>query len=340
MIIKKTYVPVLLTLLLILIGGSYFVLRINDISNFTVILFTLSLIVLPPIIIYSLLIRPRSMPKLLVYLSFILCLGVSYLVIPSSQKGFFNQILVWLLPVLEVIAIIVVVYSITKNVIRYNTNNKDNHDNFLEVIRKSLEPKLGRGIILEAVLTELSVIYYSILVWFRKPNLELYQESYTYHKTSQIKMIVIVFSILILVEGAFFHYLIQQWSNILAWIFTVLNIYALIYIIGLYNSVKFLPHYFKKDKLIIRLGFQSGIEIDIHNIESIQKATESEFGVKIPKNTYYSLLKIDNPDFEILLKESVKIRSSYGRNQYVNTVIFRADEPFKMLEEIKSKSLN
>src|SRR5699024_8844952 len=46
---------------------------------------------------------------------------------------------------------------------------------------------------------------------------------------------------------------------------TILNIYALMYMIGLYNSVKFLPHYFKGDKLIIRLGFQSSVEIDVDN---------------------------------------------------------------------------
>src|SRR5699024_10264177 len=230
MVMNKYYTPILFVFMITLFSGSYFIFRMNNIGNLTVVLLTLTLILLIPMCIYWLLIRPRSMSKLFVYVSFILCLGAIYVITPPSQRGFLNQILVWLLPVLEVSVIVVVVYSITKTVIRYRTNNKDKHNDFSKVMRVSLEPKLGNGLILKAVLTELSVLYYSILVWFKKPSTEL-EGAYTYHKNSQTKMIVIVFSILIAVEGIFFHFLIQQWSNIVAWIFTVLNMYAVLYMI-------------------------------------------------------------------------------------------------------------
>jgi hypothetical protein len=324
-------------------GGSYFILRINNISNVTVILLTLTLIILPPTSIYWLLIRPRSMPKLLVYLSFIVCLGASYLIIPPTQKEFFNQILIWLIPVLEVSIVIVVVYSIIKSIIRYKGNNKSKENDFLEIARISLEPKLGNGFVLGAILTELSVFYYSIVVWFRKPTVIENEKVYSYHKTSQIKTIVIVFLILITLEGILFHFLIQLWSDVAAWIFTILNIYALLYMIGLYNSVRFLPHIIYFDKLIIRLGYQSNIELDIRNIESIQTAKkQGGIGGKIPKETYYAMLNMDSPQYEIFLKEPALMKSSYGRKKYVKTVVFRTDEPIKMVDEINSniKSLS
>ncbi|MGE7184772.1 hypothetical protein ACQKKK_12465 [Peribacillus sp. NPDC006672] len=277
------------------------------------------------------------MPKLLVYLSFIVCLGVSYLIIPSSQKEFFNQILIWLIPVLEVSIVIVVLYNIIKSIIRYKRNNKNQENDFLEIARISLEPKLGNGFVLGAVLTELSVFYYSIIGLFRKRTLNENKKIYSYHKTSQIKTIVILFSILITLEGILFHFLIQLWSDVAAWIFTVLNIYALLYMIGLYNSVRLLPHLIYFDKLIIRLGYQSSIELDIRNIESIQIAKkQGGIGEKIPKETYYAMLNMDSPQYEILLKEPAFMRSSYGRKKYVQTVVFRADEPIKMVEEINS----
>ncbi|MEW9503075.1 hypothetical protein [Jeotgalibacillus marinus] len=292
-------------------GGSYFILRLANINNLIVIILTLSMMILGPLIIYLLLIRPKSMPKLLTYGSFILCLGASYLIIPSSQKGFFNQILVLLLPVVEVSIIIFVVYSIVKSIIRYKRSNTNKRHDFLEVARISLEPKLGKGFVLEAVLTELSVYYYSVLVWFKKPFVEV-QGTYSYHKTSQIKTFVILLLILLVVEGALFHYLIQKWSDIFAWIFTILTIYALFYILGLYNSVKYLPHASTKDKLTIRLGYQSSIEVNINNIETINKAKERELGVKIPKGTYLSLLWIDSPQYELSLKEPALMKGTYG----------------------------
>ncbi|MBZ5753578.1 hypothetical protein [Metabacillus rhizolycopersici] len=283
------------------------------------------------------------MPKLLVYLSFIVCLGASYLIIPPTQKEFFNQILIWLIPVLEVSIVIVVVYSIIKSIIRYKGNNKSKENDFLEIARISLEPKLGNGFVLGAILTELSVFYYSIVVWFRKPTVIENEKVYSYHKTSQIKTIVIVFLILITLEGILFHFLIQLWSDVAAWIFTILNIYALLYMIGLYNSVRFLPHIIYFDKLIIRLGYQSNIELDIRNIESIQTAKkQGGIGEKIPKETYYAMLNMDSPQYEIFLKEPALMKSSYGRKKYVKTVVFRTDEPIKMVDEINSniKSLS
>lgn len=187
--IKKLFVPILFVLLLSSMAGSYFILRIDNINNVTVILLTLTLILLPPISIYWFLIRPRSMPKLLVYLAFIICLGASYIIIPASQKGFFNQILLWLIPVLEISIVIVVLYSIFKSVVNYRRNKKNKENDFLEIIRISLEPKLGNGFVLGAILTELSVFYYSIGGWFRKPTVIENEKAYSYHKTSQLKTI-------------------------------------------------------------------------------------------------------------------------------------------------------
>lgn len=46
---------------------------------------------------------------------------------------------------------------------------------------------------------------------------------------------------------------------------------------------------------IIRLGYQSSIELDIKNIESIRTAKEQGgIGEKTPKETYYSLLNMDS----------------------------------------------
>ncbi|NGP46586.1 hypothetical protein G4V62_17150 [Bacillaceae bacterium SIJ1] len=257
-------------------------------------------------------------------------MGAVYLIIPSSQEGGLNQILIWLIPVLEVGIVIVVMYSVIKSIIRYKRNNKSKENDFLEITRKSLEPKLGNGFVLGAILTELSVFYYSIVGWFRKPTVIENGKVYSYHKTSQIKTIVIVFSILIVLEGILFHFLIQLWSEVAAWIFTILNVYALLYMMGLYNAVRFLPHHVDGDKLIIRFGYQSSVECDIRNIESIQTARkQGDIWENKPKDTYYALLNMDPPQYEINLKEPALMVSSYGRKKYVRTIVFRADEPKK-----------
>ncbi|WP_212975817.1 hypothetical protein [Bacillus sp. J14TS2] len=330
---NRLHIPILLIILSIIMISSYIILRLNNVNSIVVILLTLALIILCPLSIYFLLILPRSIPKILLYLSFILCLGVSYVIIPSSQKHFFNQILVWLLPIVQISVIIFVVYSIAKGIIRYKEIHSNGSYTFLETTRKVLEPKLGTGFFLEAVITEINIFYYAVFVWFKKRNIRG-SEFFTYHKTSQIKTIVIVFSIIIVIEGALFHFVIQGWSNIAAWIFTLLNIYALFYMVGLYNSTRFLPHVINQDRLIIRLGYQSSVELDIGNIESIKNAKQGGIEDKIPKDTYYSLLNMDAPQYEIILKDPVIMNGSYGRKKQVKTVVFRSDEPNKMIDRI------
>ncbi|GGP08641.1 hypothetical protein [Oceanobacillus neutriphilus] len=331
---NRLRIPLLLIILSMVMISSYIILRLSNINSMVVILLTLTLIILCPLSIYFFLILPGSMPKILLYLSFIICLGLSYFIIPSSQKYFFNQILVWLLPIVQISVIIFVVYSIAKGIIRYKEINSNGSYTFLEAMRKLLEPKLGKGFFLEAVITEISILYYAVLVWFKKINISG-NEFFTYHKTSMIKTIVIVFSIIIVLEGALFHFVIQWWSTIAAWIFTVLNIYALFYLVGLYSSARFLPHVIGQNSLIIRLGYQSSIELNIENIESIKYAKQQGgIGDKIPKDTYYSLLSMDPPQYEIILKEPVMMQGSYGRKKQVKTVVFRSDEPNKMIDRI------
>jgi hypothetical protein len=45
---------------------------------------------------------------------------------------------------------------------------------------------------------------------------------------------------------------------------------------------------------------------------------------------------MDSPQYEIFLKQPALMKSSYGRKKYVKTVVFRTDEPMKMVDEINS----
>ncbi|MGD6874752.1 hypothetical protein ACQCU1_21565 [Sutcliffiella horikoshii] len=198
-----------------------------------------------------------------------------------------------------------------------------------------MEQKLGKSFLIEFVITELNVFYYSLLAWLEKSRTaDQNPKAFTYHRTSEMKTFIIVFAILIAGEGVLFHYLLQKWNEVIAWIFTILNVYGILYLVGFYNSTKHLPHMITQGEMIIRLGFQSSITIDIANIEQINRAKEIELGMKIPKSTYYSLLKLDSPHFEIVLKEPMQMRGSYGMKKMVDKVVFRADDRDAILEEI------
>ena len=240
--------------------------------------------------------------------------------------------LFWLVIALEACIVTYIIFSVIKSIIGLRHKTETDFSNSMRI---ALEQKLGKSFIVEFVITELNVFYFSLLVWFKKSRTaDKKRKAFTYHRTSEMKTFIIVFAILITGEGLLFHYLLQKWNEVIAWVFTILNVYGILYLVGFYNSVKYLPHMITQEKIIIRLGFQSSITINIGNIEQINRAKEIELGMKIPKTTYYSLLKLDSPHLEIVLKDPVEMRGSYGMKKKVDKVVFRADDWKAILEEI------
>ncbi|WP_404430742.1 hypothetical protein [Sutcliffiella horikoshii] len=240
--------------------------------------------------------------------------------------------LFWLVIALEACIVTYIIFSVIKSIIGLKHKSRED---FISNIREVLEQKLGKSFLIEFVITELNVFYYSLLVWFGKSRTaDQNGKAFTYHRSSEMKTFIIVFTILIIGEGVLFHYLLQKWNEVIAWVFTILNVYGILYLVGFYNSAKYLPHLITQEKLIIRLGFQSSITLDIANIEQINRAKEIELGMKVPKDTYYSLLKLDTPHFEIILKEPVEMNGFYGIKEKVGKVVFRVDDRDAILEEI------
>ncbi|WP_404349306.1 hypothetical protein LG311_02540 [Sutcliffiella horikoshii] len=240
--------------------------------------------------------------------------------------------LFWLVIALEACIVTYIIFSVIKSIIGLKHKSRED---FSSNIREVLEQKLGKSFLIEFVITELNVFYYSLLVWFGKSRTaDQNGKAFTYHRSSEMKTFIIVFTILIIGEGVLFHYLLQKWNEVIAWIFTILNVYGILYLVGFYNSAKYLPHLITQEKLIIRLGFQSSITLYIANIKQINRAKEIELGIKIPKSTYYSLLKLDTPHYELTLKEPVEMKGSYGIKKKVDKVVFRADDREAILEEI------
>ncbi|WP_212667927.1 hypothetical protein [Virgibacillus pantothenticus] len=80
------------------------------------------------------------------------------------------------------------------------------------------------------VMSYMKLWYYGAEVLFNKPNNDISRDAYTYHQTSQIKMITIVFAILTVLEGGLLHFLVQFWNETIAWVTTLIHVHVLLYL--------------------------------------------------------------------------------------------------------------
>jgi len=190
-----------------------------------------------------------------------------------------------------------------------------------------------KSAITDMLLTELSVFYYSFVVWFRKPQLSR-AACYSYHQTSQYKMIMIVFIIIMIAEMIGVHLLLAMWNEWMAWIASVLSIYAILYFIACYNAYRYLPHTLTAGRLLVRMGFQNRVEIALDNIEAITAAKQIGLGEQVPKDTYLAYIRLDAPQFELHLKKQVFVTGSFGTKKAVSSVVLRVDNPSEFEAEI------
>ncbi|MGG0813443.1 hypothetical protein ABE142_12310 [Paenibacillus alvei] len=174
------------------------------------------------------------------------------------------------------------------------------------------------------------MFYFSIVIWMIKPSKER-GELFPYHQHSQFKTMAIFLSILLVIEGVLFHFLVLMWSQLAAWLLSAINIYGTFYMMALYNSAKYLPHLIKGNRIIIRCGYLNSIEVSLDNVAEIQKAKEINMGEKIPKDVRYAVLIFDTPQFEIVLKEPVETKNLLGRTILIRSIVFRCDNPEAML---------
>jgi hypothetical protein len=52
------------------------------------------------------------------------------------------------------------------------------------------------------------------------------------------------------------------------------------------------------------------------------------------KETYFAMLNMDSPQYEIFPKEPILMKGSYGRKKDVKTVVFRTDVLEKVVEQL------
>lgn len=174
------------------------------------------------------------------------------------------------------------------------------------------------------------MFYYSFMIWMKKPGKER-GEPFSYHQHSQFKTMAIFLSIILIIEGVLFHFLVQMWSELAAWILSAINILGLFYLMALYKSAKYLPHLVVDNRIIIRCGYQNKIEVAMNNVAVIQKAKEISMGEKIPKDMHYAVIIFDSPQFEIVLKEPIQTKGLFGRTIPIRSVVFRCDNSEAML---------
>jgi hypothetical protein len=124
----------------------------------------------------------------------------------------------------------------------------------------------------EAIAFEMSVFYYSLLAWRRRPQIPSGTRAFTYHRTSGYGALGFAFLIATLGEAIPVHLLVARWNHQAAWLLTVLAAYGLFWFLADYRATRLRLILLDDETLTIRTGLRWTIEIPRHQIVAIHTA--------------------------------------------------------------------
>ena len=176
----------------------------------------------------------------------------------------------------------------------------------------------------ELLAAELEVFYFGLFSWRAKPQVPQGWRGFTAGEVSGFSMLSIVLAAGLVFEGVAMHLMLTHWSHTAAWIATGFDVYALIGVLALARSLRLQPMLVGESEVLLRLGLLWRVEI---SRESILVCRRVGHTFEAPRGAgYLSMVKINQPQWVIHLKEPVWAKGPYGLRRRVNCIGFALDD--------------
>ena len=232
------------------------------------------LLVTVPLAFYWLVVRRAGWPARMLIPLFLFSLTGAALVVPDQR-----EMLKRLSEILSIPAEIGLVAWIAVRTARSlrSTKGRPGMEDVLERIREAAREILPARRVSEAIAFEMSVLYYSLFAWHRRPQVPSGTRAFTYHRTSGYGALGFAFLIATAAEAIPVHILVARWSPRGAWFLTALALYGLFWFLADYRATRLRPILLDEETLCIRTGLRWTIRIPRAHIVAIhKKAPKSE----------------------------------------------------------------
>ncbi|TGB01849.1 hypothetical protein [Halobacillus salinus] len=192
--------------------------------------------------------------------------------------------------------------------------------------------KKGAGLIV----TDAAAIRYSLL-----PHLDTVPKqegAFSYHKKSEYLGVFLMLVHAMAIEIIAVHAMLAQYNHTVAWVATILDVYALLFIIADYQAIRKSPIIIRQHDLHIQKGLRFHIDVPIHQIKTIHLGKEP---IKHRSSLSLTLTGLETPvpDFVLTLRTPLLAYLAFGRTRSVRTICISVDEPERFLSELQSKGV-
>ncbi|MBP2000827.1 hypothetical protein J2Z69_001858 [Paenibacillus shirakamiensis] len=220
---------------------------------------------------------------------------------------------------------------VASRIIRNFRRDRSVHSHPMDTLRKALEHAFPSSKMIPLLIHDISMLYYVLWAWRKSPYLQKGSRSFHYHTQSTWLITIMILSKVLLIEGIGLHFLLMQWSGILAWIVSLGNVYLIILLIADYRAMCLNPILVSPQQIRVQYGIQLYAVIDIENIESVTRIQYKKLSKKDAKTTF--LPEVIEPNIRIQFKSEFMITRLFGRRQAIDQMYLFLDDPLEFEQE-------
>ena len=188
------------------------------------------------------------------------------------------------------------------------------------VLTRSRIPGRFAGI----VATEFSILYYALAAWRRAPFAPTRARAFSYHRRNRLLAILYTVLATALIELTALEFLLRARHHVAANVFLVVDVLAVLWILGFARAVQLRPILVTEDSLLVRGGVQWSLDVPRSAIETLVVGH-----VKAPdkRTPGYVRITMGQPNVLVTLTDPLIAMGAYGMTRTVTRVGFTVDDP-------------
>lgn len=236
--------------------------------------------------------------------------------VPRGEQQFVQSLRTFVVPLAEILLI----GALAQRVMRARREWPGDGDGYAR-IHAAARALAGEGRVADVIASETAVLYYAIFCWRRRPADD--HRAFTIHERCGWASIVVCIIVMIVAESVGMHLLLRRWTPAAAWVWTVLDLWAIAWLLGDYHALRLRRSTIDDESLQIRCGLRWSATIPLSSIDSIREIrSESDW----KRKDVLKLAIVDEPLWLITLREPVVCSGIAGIRKTIRAIALRPDD--------------
>lgn len=278
---------------------------------------TFDLAISIPLLYWFLVVRAGKARPLTVAPVFLAGTMLATAMLPGAEQNFVRQLGAWMVPLAEAL----LVGALVRRVVIARKQRSVSTDPY-ERIHSAARTLVGEGRVAQIIASEVTIFYYAIFGWKLRVTDEG-RTALTFHERSGWGSILAGIFVLIAAEGVGMHLLLSRWSDVAAWTWTALDLWAVVWFLGDYHALRLRRTLVDENMLTLRFGLRWSATVPRTGVASIEEI-ENEHEWKRPDVLKVAIL--DAPRILITFSEPIVVHGLAGLRKTVNAIALLPDQ--------------